>query len=198
VRRVRHPVAAFLPDVVLDAAAGEVAGDWTIEPVEEDPGRDPVADANGAMELEPRIGIEAAETSPADLDRGEAAEGEARRGDQRRVRRRRRVGRIGPQRIVVTNAFGEPEDRRPRRVLVGDANVGAQLAADQGPHSFEHLIGELGLRAKKARRSGYARVSRAVVAREGFVRAAVDRLIAWRSRGSRRPDYLRLGNRCHC
>ena len=36
----------FLSDVVLDAATGEVARLRTIEPVEEDPRRDPVADAD--------------------------------------------------------------------------------------------------------------------------------------------------------
>ena len=53
---------------------------------------------------------------------------------------------IGPQRVVVADALAEAQDREPRRVLVVEARLGAQLGADQRPHVGQHLVGELAAR----------------------------------------------------
>ena len=50
--------------------------------------------------------MEAAEPGPAELHRAETGEDEARRRDNPPVLGPRRVVRVGPQRVVVTDALG--------------------------------------------------------------------------------------------
>ena len=136
-------IAVLLPQIVLDAAPTEVALDRPVEAVEEHASGNPVTHADGAMEGDLCIGVEATEAPPTELDRAQAGEDEARRRDQRPVRRRGRIRRIRPQRIVVADAFRKAQNRQSRRVLVVDAVVGAQLGTDQRAHLLEHLVGEL-------------------------------------------------------
>src|SRR5688572_8634440 len=95
------------------------------------------------MESHRRIGVEAPEPPPADLDGAEAAKDKAWRRNQSSMRRTCRVGLIRPQRIVVAYAFGEPQDCQARRIFVVDARFGTQLGANERAHLGEHFIGEL-------------------------------------------------------
>jgi len=136
-------IAVLLTQVVLDAAASEVAGvDGAIETVEKHAGRDAVAETDRLMELDVRLGVEATETAPADLHRPETSENEARRRDDPAERSRSGVLLVRPQRVVIADALAESQDRHPVREFVVDRHGGTQLGADESPHLREHLVGE--------------------------------------------------------
>ena len=119
-------VAVLLAQVVLDSAPAEIAVvGRPVEPVEDHLGRNLVAHRDVPVEGHLGLTVEAAQSGPAHLNGTQASEDETGRRELRAKLRLRAIGRVHPQRVVVTDAFAEAQDRHSRGVFVVEAGFGA-------------------------------------------------------------------------